>query len=205
MVFSERRHKTVKGHQPTSPCPNQTARPRRREFLPFLIFLPAMKQIALMGQPPETSPPAEKQWEVIDGRKEATRIPLDAAFSTLFLMLAQGRPGSDIRREGFLKESQIPAAGAEIVFASADRFFRKQQDLQKRMTALKNSAPRPWDEATRRKMDELMAEASAAAKEEMELLVETMRRTHYSLLLMYLNHRLMPSMQVGVEKKTGRP
>lgn len=161
-------------------------------LLPALSFMAAAQQKA---------GPEEKQWEVVDGSREPGRIPIDAAYSVLFVMLAKDRPGSEIRRAAFLKESQMSPAGAELVYAAADRLFLKQQELQKRMTALKRSSSGPPDAAARQKMDELMAEASTAAKDEMERLEETMRRSDHRLLMHYLNVRVLPGMQVGVEKK----
>jgi hypothetical protein len=176
------------------------ARPRfshRSGWLACLL-LPALSFTAAAHQKEH---PEEKQWEVVDSSKEPGRIPIDAAYSVLFVMLAKDRPGSEIRRAAFQNESQMSSAGAELVFAAADRLFLKQQEIQKRVTALKKSSPGPPDAAARQKMDELMAEASAAVKEEMERLEETMRRSDHRLLVHYLNARILPGMQVGVEKK----
>lgn len=162
------------------------------------LLLPALSFPAAAQQ---RENPEEKQWEVVDGSKEPGRIPIDAAYSVLFMMLAKDRPGSEIRRAAFLNESQMSSAGAELVFAAADRLFLKQQEIQKRVTALKRSASGPLDAAARQKMDGLMTEASAAVKEEMERLEETMRRSDHRLLVHYLNARVLPGMQVGVEKK----
>ncbi len=50
-----------------------------------------------------------------------------------------------------------------------------------------------------------MAEASVATKEEMEVLEDAQRRSDRFLLLLYLDHKLMPGMRVGVEKKADAP
>lgn len=178
----------------------------RPDILPFsapaclLLLLVCPMAVAQQSQRGEG-----KQWEVVDGRREPGRIPIDAAYSVLFTTLAKGRAGAEARRAAFLQDSQVSYAGAEKVFAAADRLFLKQQGIQQRMTAMKRSSPRPPDAAARRKMDELMAEASKAVQEEMELLEETMRRSDQRLLVDYLNIRILPGMQVGVEKKPQEP